>query len=180
MVVGHKRRRTIAIVGMIAATGNGDGIQLEYPPSCVSSGYFASACGLCVIRCASSDGASVLTFIFLHMVMKTPVWHLISRIDIAGGSSSYHRYELVDQCIRHFSDGGPWGSNTTPSGDSDVGYGKSICCTRPEFGPFPLCPVHHDYCVRFPIPGESKAGPDEQPQASTPVMGDRRCLICPR
>jgi hypothetical protein len=40
----------------------------------------------------------------LHLVMKAPVWHLISRIDVAGGSSSYHRYQLVDACIRHFSD----------------------------------------------------------------------------
>jgi hypothetical protein len=46
----------------------------------------------------------VCTLISLHLVMKAPVWHLISRIDLAGGSSSYHRYQLVDQCIRHFSD----------------------------------------------------------------------------
>lgn len=44
------------------------------------------------------------TLVSLHMAMKAPVWHLISRIDLAGGSSSYHRYQLVDQCIRHFSD----------------------------------------------------------------------------
>jgi hypothetical protein len=40
----------------------------------------------------------------LHLVMKGPVWSLIERIDLAGGSSSYHRYMLVDNCIRHFSD----------------------------------------------------------------------------
>ncbi|HEX8814381.1 MAG TPA: hypothetical protein VF753_02675, partial [Terriglobales bacterium] len=33
-----------------------------------------------------------------------PVWSLIAKIDITGGSSSYHRYYLVDNCIRHFSD----------------------------------------------------------------------------
>jgi hypothetical protein len=46
----------------------------------------------------------VFTLVLLHMVMKAPVWHLISRIDISGGSSSYHRYMLIDQCIRHFGD----------------------------------------------------------------------------
>ncbi len=40
----------------------------------------------------------------LHIVMKAPVWHLISRIDLTGGSSSYHRYQLVNQCIIHFRD----------------------------------------------------------------------------
>jgi len=46
----------------------------------------------------------VVTLVGLHLVMKAPVWHLISRIDLAGGSSSYHRYQLVNQCILHFSD----------------------------------------------------------------------------
>ena len=36
--------------------------------------------------------------------MKAPVWALIQRIDIVGGSSGWHRYELIDQCIKHFSD----------------------------------------------------------------------------
>jgi hypothetical protein len=45
-----------------------------------------------------------LTLVSLHLVMKAPVWHLISRIDITGGSSSYHRYQLINQCILHFSD----------------------------------------------------------------------------
>ena len=48
--------------------------------------------------------AIVITLITLHLVMKAPVWHLISRIDLSGGSSSYHRFMLVDQCIRHFGD----------------------------------------------------------------------------
>lgn len=46
----------------------------------------------------------LLTIIGLHLSMKAPVWHLISRIDISGGSSSYHRFQLVNQCILHFSD----------------------------------------------------------------------------
>jgi len=40
----------------------------------------------------------------LHLVMKAPVWALIARIDLTGSSSGYHRYELVDNCIRHFAD----------------------------------------------------------------------------
>ena len=46
----------------------------------------------------------LLIVVSLHLVMKAPVWHLISRIDLVGGSSGYHRYELVNQCIRHFGD----------------------------------------------------------------------------
>src|SRR5882672_8719962 len=44
----------------------------------------------------------VITLVMLHMVMKAPVWHLISRIDLSGGSSSYHRYALINETIIHF------------------------------------------------------------------------------
>lgn len=40
----------------------------------------------------------------LHLAMKSPVWSLIQRADVVGGSSGFHRYQLVDQFIRHFSD----------------------------------------------------------------------------
>jgi hypothetical protein len=46
----------------------------------------------------------VLTVVALHLVMKGPVWSLIARVDLTGSSSGYHRYYLVDNCIRHFSD----------------------------------------------------------------------------
>ena len=36
--------------------------------------------------------------------MKAPVWALIGRIDLTGSSSGFHRYMLIDNCIRHFSD----------------------------------------------------------------------------
>jgi hypothetical protein len=45
-----------------------------------------------------------LTLVVLHLVMHGPVWSLIARVDLTGSSSSYHRYYLVDNCIRHFSD----------------------------------------------------------------------------
>ena len=46
----------------------------------------------------------VVVLVGLHLYMKAPVWALIARADVISGSSSYHRYQLVDQCIRHFGD----------------------------------------------------------------------------
>jgi hypothetical protein len=46
----------------------------------------------------------VLILVALHLYMKSPVWHLISDVNLTGDSSSYHRYFLVDATIRHFSD----------------------------------------------------------------------------
>ena len=45
-----------------------------------------------------------ITLTMLHVVMKAPVWALVARIDLTGGSSSYHRFMLIDECIRHFGE----------------------------------------------------------------------------
>ena len=47
----------------------------------------------------------VTVLVGLDIVMKAPVWALIQRINIVGGNSGYHRYELVNQAIMHF---GQW------------------------------------------------------------------------
>jgi hypothetical protein len=47
---------------------------------------------------------TVLALISLHMVMKAPVWYLIQRVDVIGGSSGYHRATLVNDFITHFRD----------------------------------------------------------------------------
>lgn len=44
------------------------------------------------------------TIFFLHIIMKAPVWHLISRIDIFGGSTGWHRYRLIDAFINNAND----------------------------------------------------------------------------
>lgn len=46
----------------------------------------------------------VAVLILLHLVMHGPVWSLIEHINLVGGNSGYHRYQLIDQCIRHFWD----------------------------------------------------------------------------
>jgi hypothetical protein len=49
-------------------------------------------------------GAFVALLVGLHLVMKAPVWALIGRVSVIGGSSGDHRYELVNRTILHFSD----------------------------------------------------------------------------
>jgi hypothetical protein len=45
-----------------------------------------------------------LSLFGLHMVMQKPVWHLLARVDFAGGSTGYHRYKLIDSAIRNFNE----------------------------------------------------------------------------
>lgn len=57
---------------------------------------------------------TVIMLVGLHLIMKAPVWMLISRVDLIAGNSGYHRAMLIDQCIRHFSDW--WLIGTTAAG----------------------------------------------------------------
>ena len=40
----------------------------------------------------------------LHIVMKAPVWHLIARINMIGGSTGWHRYHLINEAVNHMSE----------------------------------------------------------------------------
>jgi len=45
---------------------------------------------------------TVALLVLLHLVMKAPVWHLVSRVSAVGGSTGHHRYALIDNAIRRF------------------------------------------------------------------------------
>lgn len=53
----------------------------------------------------------VIALIALHLVMKAPVWFLVDRIELVGGSSGYHRAMLVDQFVRNIGDWWLLGTN---------------------------------------------------------------------
>jgi hypothetical protein len=55
----------------------------------------------------------VLLLVGLHLVMNNPVWHLIGRVDFAGGSTGWHRFYLIDQTLRHFGEWWLCGTNNT-------------------------------------------------------------------
>lgn len=55
----------------------------------------------------------ILLLIFLHIVMKAPVWYLIARIDLVGGSAGYHRAELITQALNHLNEWWLYGTNYT-------------------------------------------------------------------
>lgn len=42
--------------------------------------------------------------VLLHCTMEKPVWHLLSRVNIVGGSTGWHRYKIVDATINNFSE----------------------------------------------------------------------------
>lgn len=75
----------------------------------------------------------VAGIIGLDLVMKAPVWFLIARVDLTGSSSSYHRAELIDQFVRHFTswwligtkDAAAWGLDMWDAQNMYVSVGEA-------------------------------------------------------
>ena len=96
--------RLLSVIGVAGSTL----IALTSHSSTPLLAYAAAIIALCLwpLRRAMRTvrWGLVVTLLTLHLVMKAPVWALIQRIDLTGSSSGFHRYMLVDQCIRHFGD----------------------------------------------------------------------------
>ncbi|MGA7931547.1 MAG: hypothetical protein WCA20_36820 [Candidatus Sulfotelmatobacter sp.] len=83
----------------------------------------------------------VVILVGLHLVMKAPVWSLIARVDIVGGSTGWHRFKIVDNFIRHFWDWWLLGSNnywTWEGGDDMWDAANQYVSTGETSGLLPL------------------------------------------
>jgi hypothetical protein len=100
----EKRSRMAACAGLAGATAmvfasHASTSWLAYGGALVGIGFWPLRKRMRLVR-----WGIVAVLVGLQLVMHGPVWSLIEKIDLTGGSSSYHRYMLVDNCIRHFSD----------------------------------------------------------------------------
>jgi hypothetical protein len=107
------RLRGVAVMGMVGAT------LMTFSTSS-STAILAWAAGIAALLMwpvrrymRAFRWSIVLTLCGLQLAMKAPVWALIGRTDLAGGSSGYHRFELVNQTILHFSEWWLLGEKTT-------------------------------------------------------------------
>lgn len=100
----EKKDRTYALLGIAAATV----ISFSASSSTALFGFLGGIVGLCFWplrrRMRIIRWGIVGALVSLHLYMRSPVWHLISDIDLTGSSSSYHRYQLINQCVLHFWD----------------------------------------------------------------------------
>lgn len=65
--------------------------------------------------------STCLGLLVMHIIMKAPVWHIIARVNVFGGSTGWHRYFLFDNFIKHASEWFWFGTNST----SHWGHGQS-------------------------------------------------------
>jgi len=99
----NRKHRLLAALGLVGATV----IPFAVGSSTALFSLIASALALLMwplrrnMRTVRWSIVGVL--VGLQMVMKASVWQLIARVHLADGSSSWHRSELINQCILHFS-----------------------------------------------------------------------------
>jgi hypothetical protein len=100
----ERKSRMAACAGLVVATAmvfasHSSTSWLAYGSGLVGLGFWPLRKHMRLVR-----WGLVGILVGLHMVMNGPVWSLIEKIDLTGGSSSFHRYMLVDNCIRHLGD----------------------------------------------------------------------------
>jgi hypothetical protein len=66
---------------------------------------------------------AVLGYIGLDLVMKAPAYYLIARIDLVGGSTSWHRSRLIESAFEHLSEWWLAGTDFTRHWAGAPGYG---------------------------------------------------------
>ena len=100
----ERKSRIAAFAGLVGATA----MVITSRSSTPLTAFAASVVGLAFWplrkRMRLIRWGFALGLVGLQVVMNAPVWALIARVDLTGSSSSYHRYMLVDNCVRHFSE----------------------------------------------------------------------------
>lgn len=56
--------------------------------------------------------AALGILVMLQLLMENNVWHVLLRFGVLTGSQGYHRYWLIENCVRHFSDWALMGCST--------------------------------------------------------------------
>ncbi len=117
---GVHRWRWVA-VGILA----GGFIILACASSTPVTGAFCAGVGAAAFilrwRMRAVLAGIVATLIAIHVSWRMPVWYLLAKVDLVGGSTGWHRYWLIDVTIRHFNDWWLMGTKS-PALWSPLGY----------------------------------------------------------
>ena len=100
--IWHRGKKHIALVGIIISFIITFASSSSGPIITLALGIFGCFFWLLNSHTKIIRNLFFLMIIFLHMVMSAPVWHLISRIDLTGGSTGGHRFRLIDAAVNNF------------------------------------------------------------------------------
>lgn len=98
------KSRTVGIAGMFAVTAIPLLTQCSTPLLAYGAAFFALCFWPFHKQMRLVRWGIVATLIGLQLIMKANVWWIIQHMDIIGGSSGWHRAELIDEFLKHFFD----------------------------------------------------------------------------
>jgi hypothetical protein len=113
-----KRYRRFAVLGVLSSTVMAISSASSTPIMTCAAGVFALLLWPARRHLSFFRWGLVLSIVSLHLVMKAPVWFLISRAGGTMGGSGEHRALLIDNFIRRF---GEWWLIGTRN-NADWGY----------------------------------------------------------
>jgi hypothetical protein len=98
------KSRGLAIVGIISCTivtytSQSSTPLLAYTAAVIGMSMWFFRKQMRIIRWGIALG-----LIALHMIMKAPVWFIISHVDLVAGNSGFHRAVIIDGLVKHFSE----------------------------------------------------------------------------
>jgi hypothetical protein len=105
--------KIIGIIGFICATmimilANSSGPLMAYFFGLIALLLWSFRKSMRMIR-----WGILISLLFLHMVMKAPVWFLMARLAELTGGSGWHRSELISQAVDHFNEWWLLGTKST-------------------------------------------------------------------
>ena len=105
--------RVTAVVGNAAAFGIAFLTASSTPLTGIGFGLLGAAFYPLRARMRDVRRGLLLVLLFVQLMMDKPIYHLISRVDLVGGSTGWQRYHLIDQAVRRVAEWGLLGTNST-------------------------------------------------------------------
>jgi hypothetical protein len=99
-----RRERRLSVLGLgscvlMVITSGSSGPTMSAIFACGALWFWAKRRHMRALR-----WGAVGLYAFLDLVMKVPAYYLLARLDLAGGSTGWHRAELINTAIRHFGE----------------------------------------------------------------------------
>ena len=128
----RRDQRRVAVAGLIAATAitytsNSSGPLMAYLSGLVGLAFWPLRKDMRKVR-----WGIVVALVGLALVMKAPIWYLLSKVSDVTGGDGWSRSYLMEQCYKHFSDW--WFMGTDNTGD--------WAATQMQWGGADLCNLY--------------------------------------
>jgi hypothetical protein len=124
----RRDQRSVAVAGLVAATAitytsNSSGPLMAYLSGLVGLLFWPLRENIHRVRWALA-----ISLVLLSLVMKAPIWYLLSKVSEITGGDGWSRSFLMEQCYKHISDWWllgtdnteDWASTQMPGGGTDL------------------------------------------------------------